>query len=53
MPIVAGAVARGLRVKANFLFCCFFCPCWGEVGWGGVGLGNNVHVPLLSDVMLR
>ena len=52
MPIVAGAVARGLRVKANFLFCCFFLVLVG-VRWGGVGLGNNVHVPLLSDVMLR
>ena len=35
--IVAGAVGRGLCVKANFLFVfVFFCPCWGGVGWGVV-----------------
>ena len=43
--IVAGAVARGLCVKA-FFFLSFFVLV-------GVGWGNNVHVRLLSDVMLR
>ena len=44
---VAGAVARGLCVKAIFLFGLSFFVLVG-VGWG-----NNVHVRLLSDVMLR
>ena len=43
---VAGAVARGLCVKAIFLFGLSFFVLVG-VGWG-----NNVHVRLLSDVML-
>ena len=46
--IVAGAVARGLCESYFFVLFCLFCPCWGGVGWG-----NNVHVRLLSDVMLR
>ena len=43
MMVVAGAVARGLCVKAIFLFFCFFCPCRGGVGWG-----KNVHVVFFS-----
>ena len=37
--IVAGAVARGLCVKANLLFflSCLSLLGWGGVGWGGVG----------------
>ena len=43
--------ARPVCESYLFVFFVFFCPCWGGVGWGG--WSNDVHVRLLSDVMLR
>ena len=49
--VVAGAVARPVCESDLLFFLAFFVLV--GVGWGGVGWGNNVHVRLLSDVMLR
>ena len=53
--IVWGGVGWGGAITfictSSHIWC--YVIVWGGVGWGGVGWGNNVHLHILTYMMLR